>query len=249
MTMQWTPQPGHTAIWNSACRQRIMALACLILSSASLSGCVDRIVDKSPVLDDYHARHPIVLANSPNNLDLFVEGSNGLDDRSRKQVKVFAANYLANGHGQISILMPLGVPGIQVILADIRSSLVAAGVRGSMNAGTYRVADPSLAAPIRLTYVSYKAKVANQCGEWPRDIASGSSVDGWNNRQYWNYGCSAQNMLATQVADPRDLVGPRAEQPADVAMRLRSIAKVREATDPTTTWSTPSSAIGAVGGK
>jgi pilus assembly protein CpaD len=54
-------------------------------------------------------------------------------------------------------------------------------------------------------------------------------------------------MLAEQVADPRDLVGPRAEDPADTQMRARAISEMRKGNDPTTDWKTKNSSISSVG--
>ena len=67
------------------------------------------------------------------------------------------------------------------------------------------------------------------------------------NRPYWNMGCSYQNMLATQISDPRDLASPRAVANGDVEMRTRAIGKVRAGTDPGTVWITKNSSIGSVG--
>ena len=58
----------------------------------------------------------------------------------------------------------------------------------------------------------FKATVADQCGQWPRDLAIGSGADAdWSNKPYWNFGCAYQSAFAAQVADPRDLVAPQAE--------------------------------------
>ena len=92
------------------------------------------------------------------------------------------------------------------------------------------------------------ARVAHQCGEWPRDLASGSTLETWKNSPYWNLGCSYQNMIATQLDDPRDLEAPRATSPSDIQMRTRAIAKVRQGADPATQWTDKSIGIGTVGG-
>jgi pilus assembly protein CpaD len=60
-------------------------------------------------------------------------------------------------------------------------------------------------------------------------------------------GCSYQSMLAEQVADPRDLVSPRAEDPADTQMRSRPIESLRKGADPTTDWKTKNTSISSVG--
>ncbi len=83
-----------------------------------------------------------------------------------------------------------------------------------------------------------KAKVATPCGNWPEDLASGSSLEGWKNEPYANFGCASQAVLAAQVDDPRDFVQPRALGPSDVAMRMRAIEDVRNGKDPGTDWAT-----------
>jgi pilus assembly protein CpaD len=105
-----------------------------------------------------------------------------------------------------------------------------------------------LASPIRLTFTGLKARVATPCGEWPSDLASGSTLQGWDNKPYWNLGCSYQSAFAAQVADPRDLVSPHAEADMDTLMRARGIESIRKGTDPSTAWTTKTSSISSVGG-
>ena len=93
-----------------------------------------------------------------------------------------------------------------------------------------------------------KAKVTDQCGQWPNDLASGSSIEGWDNKPYWNLGCSTQSMIAAQTADPRDLVEPRGEEVSDTQMRARGIEAVRAGADPNTSWHVQNSNIATVGG-
>jgi pilus assembly protein CpaD len=107
---------------------------------------------------------------------------------------------------------------------------------------------PYLAAPVRLSFLGLKAKVADRCGQWPRDLAigSGALVD-WSNKPYWNFGCAYQSAFAAQVADPRDLVAPQGETPADTAMRTRAIESLRNGQDPDTNWKLVNSDISKVG--
>ena len=226
-----------------------IALVCL---SAPLAGCgVDRTVTGSIVDDDVRVRHPIVLTKAATNLDIFAPANHaGLDTVSKGQVREFAQAYRTHGEGQITVLVPAGgasAADAHQSVEAIRHELSAGGARGFISVGSYPVADPSLASPVRLTFHELKAKVATNCGEWPADLASGSSVEGWNNRPYWNFGCAYQSALATQIADPRDLVGPRAETPADTAERTRAISNVRKGGDPGTSWLTKNSAISQIG--
>ncbi len=100
---------------------------------------------------------------------------------------------------------------------------------------------------MRLIFQGLKAVVPTPCGQWPTDLASGGSTEGWKNESYPNFGCATQSALAAQVDDPRDLAQSRASDPPDVAMRLRAIGDVREGKDPGTDWKTQNTPIGQVG--
>lgn len=225
---------------------RAAALAAL---AAPLAACgVDRVVTGSITHEDYSQRHPIELRQEAYTLDLFAS-SVGLDSRAGPQIAEFADEYRRRGGGAIRALVPMGADA-QVNergIDDLRRLLVVNGIRGSLTVGGYPVADPRLASPIRVSFVGLKAKVATRCGEWPSDLASGSTLKGWENRSYWNHGCAYQNMIASQVADPRDLADKRGEGPKDTDMRTRAIGNVRRGADPGTVWTTKNSAIGTVG--
>jgi pilus assembly protein CpaD len=225
----------------------------LAVPLAACSG-PDRIVTGSVAPDDYRQRHPIVIGEMPNTLDVFVAESNGggrVDNRTFEQIRAFAERYRSQGRGQISVLFPRGTPSegaMRAALPSIRRALVAGGARGSIVVTSYRVTDNTLAAPIRLTYIGLKATVGSQCGQWPSDLASGSTMQGWENRQWWNFGCATQSTLAAQIDDPRDLVAPRAEAPSDVALRTRAIGALRQGIDPGTSWAVKNTSIGNIGG-
>ena len=231
-----------------------LPLATALLGLAvPLAGCgVDRVASAGyAVPEDYRERHPIVLTNAATTLDIFpVSSGSGLNAPSAGRVREFAKNFSTRGQSQMTVLLPRGgmTDGIsQHALGGIRKELLAGGAKGYVAIGSYPVADPSLAAPVRLSYTELKAKVATKCGEWPADLASGSSVEGWHNRPYWNFGCATQTAMAAQVDDPRDLASPRAETPPDTNMRTRGIMAVRLGKDPGTEWRTKNSEIGKVG--
>jgi pilus assembly protein CpaD len=102
--------------------------------------------------------------------------------------------------------------------------------------GAYLPPNDGAAPPVRVSFTGLKAIVPTKCGQWPEDLASGSSVEGWKNEPYSNFGCATQSMIAAQVDDPRDFVQPRALGPSDVAMRTRAIEAVRAGQDPGTDW-------------
>ena len=214
-----------------------------------LAGCsnVDRAVATSPVPDDFHLRHPVALVDARQTLDIFLNGENGrLDDRQRRDVEAFAADYRVSGTGRIQAQLPSGAVdrrSVDDTMASIRASLARSGVKGNIEIGLYRVADPGIAAPVHLSFVKLQARLASRCGEWPEDLASASSTNGWTNRSYYNFGCASQQTLSAQIDDPRDLIRPRVEDPGDVQMRTRAIGDIRgsgnaqQGTDPSTNWS------------
>jgi pilus assembly protein CpaD len=230
----------------------IAAFALLLAAPlAACSGGADRITTSSIQNQDYRARHPIELANSRATLDVIplVHGG-ALDERSKGQIKEFAREYGQSGSGDISVALPQGGPGAaeaRNAVPGIRQALVSGGARGYVLVSSYPIADPSVAAPVRLSYATIVARTRTRCGQWPNDLASGSSVNTWDNQAYWNFGCASQQMLAAQAADPRDLVGPAAITPPDSHMRSRGIAAIREGKDPGTNWTTQNSNIGGVG--
>ncbi len=224
----------------------------LLTGVAATAGCatVDRMKTSSIPMDDYHVRHPIVLAETAQKLDLFPSPqAHGLDGRSEAQVEQFGRLYQASGQGPINVLVPTGshVALPRETIAGIRMALARSGARANLQVTRYPAANAHLGSPVRLTFTGLRAKVSTPCGQWPSDLASGSTIQGWENKPYWNLGCSYENMIAEQVADPRDLVSLRAEDPADSQMRTRPIESLRKGTDPTTDWKTKNTSISSIG--
>jgi pilus assembly protein CpaD len=215
-----------------------------------LAGCgtTERMIATSSIPEyDYRVRHPIVLAEEPRTLDIFVEPRTGQIDRhSAAQLREFAGLYRKFGRGAISILAPAG-PGGRTPTEPVRNALFRAGAHGRTIVDRYP-AGPYLAAPVRLSFVGLKAEVADRCGQWPRDLAVGSGVKEWENKPWWNFGCAYQSAFAAQVADPRDLVAPQGETSTDTAMRTRAIESLRRGEDPGTNWRLVNSSISTVGG-
>lgn len=237
------PVRSCSSSWLRGC-----LVACAV---SSLAGCgtTDRMRTSSIPQDDYRNRHPITLAETPRTLDIFpAPEAHGLDLHSAAQVRALAKAYRLAGHGPVTVLVPAkGAAYARTQVDNIRHVFAAEGVTVPLEVATYPIANPALASPIRLSFVGMQAKVANKCGQWPNDLASGSSLEGWENKPYWNFGCATQTALAAQIADPRDLVAPTGEDPADTLMRSRAIAAIRKGSDPTTDWRTKATSISSLG--
>jgi len=219
---------------------------CLLLPLAGC-GATERMVESSIPQDDYQVRHPIVLDEEPRTLDILVEPVTGEFDRhAAAQLREFANLYRKFGRGPITI-MPPAFPGATPSVESVRTALYSAGAHTRTIIAPYPAGD-NLAAPVRLSFLGLKARVADLCGQWPRDLALGSGpVVDWSNKPYWNFGCAYQTAFAAQVADPRDLVSPQGETPADTAMRVRGIESLRKGQDPGTNWKFTNSSISTVG--
>ena len=230
-----------------ACRRYAALLALL----APLGACgVDRALVSSAPPEDYRVRHPIILAEAPVSVEIFAAGGK-LDRPARDRVEALARESRGQSTGAIEVLFPQGAANDahqRAALPGIRNALATGGAKGYISVGAYPATDPSVAAPIRVSYRALRARVASTCGEWPADLASGSSAETWTNKPYHNMGCAYQNMIAAQISDPRDLVEPRAVGDGDVEMRIRAIGKVRQGADPGTQWQVKNSSIGSVGG-
>jgi len=224
---------------------RVLSLALLL----PLGACgLNKIALAPEVPYDYRERHPIVLAQAPHTIDVFPPSlGSRLDQENLLRIREFVARYRALGQGSITVLAPSGGRDPRALrggFEKVRRALEAEGVGRQIYVGAYPVGDASLAAPIRLSFIGVKAKVKGPCGEWPDDLASGTSLDGWQNTTYWNFGCANQATLAAQIADPRDLVEARGETPADVEARMRAIQKVRAGIDPGTGWAAKAQSTG-----
>lgn len=233
---------------------RIAALCaragCAAALAAPLAGCgVNKTLPPPTLAHDYHDRHPVVLADASTAIDVFP--SQRLDTATVGRIQAFVERYRRLGHGQITVLAPTGTrdgSAAREGVAAVRRLLADSGVAGRVYVGSYPVSDPDLSAPVRLSFQGVKAKVAGRCGEWPADLASGSSLQGWSNDTHWNFGCASQSTMSAQIDDPRDLAAPRAESPADIESRMRGLAKVRTGSDPSTQWSVKGTSISNVGG-
>ena len=181
---------------------------------------------------DYRARHPIELRE--NEIVLDVWSSRSLDAHARAQVVEFALDYQRKGTGPIMVMLPSGTSrdaDYRRQFDEIRRVLVQSGMRGSVKLGTYIAPYPHLASPVRLSFTGLRARVAGACGQWPDDLASGGSTEGWSNAPYQNFGCASQAMWAAQAADPRDLFGKQATAASDADARLRPIQNMRRGVD------------------
>lgn len=230
--------------WIKPLAKRGAALGLLAIAGCLQSGCMTDYASSDPGFPgDFQVRHPIALASAPTRMDVYPIGG-ALDARAVTKLRAFAQRYREFGSGEVVILTPNRRASDSRVVNEIRRVLASAGLRRRVGVGSYAPSESDSAAPIQVAFMGLKAEVQTPCGLWPEDLASGSSVEGWKNEPYANFGCATQSVVAAQVDDPRDFVQARTLGPSDVSMRTRAIEDVRRGQDPVTSWSTALTPIG-----
>jgi pilus assembly protein CpaD len=200
-------------------RRGLFAGAALVAFAALSAGCsTTSIVEADPRDFDYRERHPIMISEEPEVLDMRV-GMNGpaLSPEIEMAIQDYVYGYRTSGTGNITIQVPTG--SANEIAAGktgkaVHYALVRAGVPQShISVAPYNVGDFSKTASLRLSYLRVKA-VTPRCGVWPE-----TEPNEFRNSALFNHGCSAQQNLAAMVANPADLVRPQPMSPANGARR------------------------------
>jgi pilus assembly protein CpaD len=184
------------------------------LLAVGLTGCES--FDKG---NDHHAgwsliepsqRHPILVSQKPHNMNLRVaRGQHGLSSSQRADLYAFLTKYKNEGgtSSRVVLSVPAGSANEMSAMhavADMRPMLAEMGFSdASMTIEPYHAeGDPQ--PPIRVSYLVHKAE-APECGRWPDNVAMSN-----RNLNYANFGCAQQRNLANQIANPADLIAPRA---------------------------------------
>jgi pilus assembly protein CpaD len=191
--------------------------------------------------DDYRQRHPIAIEEQNRSIVVFVgHARGGLSASQRADVMGLASTWLREGTGAIHADVPSDTPNARAAadsLREIRAMLAAAGVpQRAVIVRRYHPEDQRFLPPIRLTY-SRIAAVAGPCGLWPEDLGPSIKNKSWfENKPYYNFGCSAQRNLAAMVDNPADLEQPRPETPSYTMRRNAAFEKYRKGTTTATVY-------------
>ncbi|HTV38740.1 MAG TPA: CpaD family pilus assembly protein [Xanthobacteraceae bacterium] len=212
---------------------RLLLRAAMVAAGAALvCGCTtdQQVTGASPVPTDYRLRHPITISEKDHTLQLFI-GANrsSLMPAQRAELLAFAQSWHDHATGGVIVALPVGSVNERssaAALREMESILAATGVPPqSVAVRNYRASAGTLAT-VRISYPRIAAD-AGPCGIWPEDIGPSMNRDYFENQPPWNFGCATQHNLAAMVADPADLVQPRAETPAYTMRRTTVMEKYR----------------------
>lgn len=220
---------------------RLRAALLIGLASLTIAGCQhDRIVTGS-VPSDYRDRHPIQVNEGARSVQMFVgSGRTGLTPEQRALAGGFASQWRRYASGPMIIEIPAGVANEAAssrTVRELQSVLIASGVHPrAIQIQAYQSDTPSNVAPIRLTFSAISAQVANRCHAGQENLGLTQNGDAFQNYSMKNFGCATQHNLAAAVANPEDLVQPRAEQNGFAARRRTVLEKYRSGQDPSTNY-------------
>jgi pilus assembly protein CpaD len=190
-----------------------------VAAVALLSGCANRdSITVGSIPDDYRTNHPIVISEKDEKIDLPVAaGDRGATRAQRQTLLGFLDGYDRSAAPVLTIAVPSGsanATAAQAAARDFRRIAVAGGVRANRIAIiAYQASSADVSAPVRVAFSAMRAHT-DKCGRWPEDVLETSE-----NKHYANFGCSYQNNLAAQIANPADLLGPRKQTEIDAENR------------------------------
>ncbi len=202
-------EPGH--------RRLLRKVVVLSLLPLMLAGCKHGDEGATVAgwsLIDPEQRHPILVSQQPAHLNLRISGgSHGLSPAQRAEVMNFTSRFRANNksNNRLVLSAPSGSANEMAAMSavdEVRDLLLDSGFNESAIAVEAYSSDGNASAPVRISYMSYVAE-GPTCGlDWSENLASNRKNIG-----HPNYGCTSQHNLAAMVANPADLLGPRASGP------------------------------------
>lgn len=186
------------------------------LAAVLLAGSCAAPVNDASITADPEFNHPISVTPDMRTLRVSYAGD-GLPADETQKFESFVAGYQERGNGSISISAPAG-PGAAEAIRFFGERLANLGVpRSRILVGTHDVTGGD--SRVEIGYVAYVARTG-PCGDWSKDLSESAS-----NLPGPDFGCATQQNIAAMVADPRDLLGPRDQGPADATRRTTVIGK------------------------
>lgn len=200
-----------------------------VAALALLTGCGQLRTDSvtvGAIPDDYRTNHPIVISEQEQHVDVPVAaGDREMTHDQRVLIEGFLSNYDIAAAQPLYILVPAGAANdasASRLARQFSTYAKSQGVPGNrIQISSYQAAAPDRSAPVRMSFAAISAHT-DKCGRWPDDLTENA-----DNKHYANFGCSYQNNLAAQIANPNDLIGPRKQAPMDAEKNGEVIRQYR----------------------
>lgn len=171
-------------------------------------------------LDQYRAQ----VTPNPQEIQLAVH-ARGISPAQADALATLVQGWRAADGGVIRLHAPTGGadPAATYRMGEsVRAFLLSQGVPPDSIELVGYAAPGEPTAPFLVGYQRYEVTVPDCNKSW--ENLSGT----WRNTTSANFGCAMTANLASQIANPADLVRPRAEDPADASRRMDVLGKYRE---------------------
>lgn len=204
---------SHTLIRGLA----VVSLAALVAACATPPG-----FDKKALTPTQH--YAAKVTSQPEEVRLAVHAQ-GISPRQAEALEKFVAYWRDDEGGMIGIQAPQdGVePGAAYRMSEsARGFLISKGVPADQIEVVGYAPDNDPNPPLLVGYLRYKAEIP-ECGKKWTSITSS-----WKNDVQPNFGCSVTANMASQIANPADLLGPREMTPQDASRRQFVLDKYRK---------------------
>jgi pilus assembly protein CpaD len=155
---------------------------------------------------------------------LLVPHAEGLSVAQTQAIDALLGRWLAAEGREIVVSAPMGGPSGEAagrMAFSARQRLVAMGAPAAAVRVVGYDAAAAPDAPLKVGFLRYQVQTP-QCGTWENLTATR------NNNAYGNFGCAITANMAAQVANPADLLSPRASNPVDASRRDTVIDKYRK---------------------
>ena len=185
--------------------KRALASAIFVLAA---SGCASMQGDINAPLTPL-SRYALRVEPGLDRIALAVHDQ-GLSANQHAALRDLARRYEASGSGHVRIESPAGDDPVAAAQAyAVRAYLQASGVPDHrIQMAAYAAPDPR--APVLAGFETVRAHVTD-CASETRDMGAGR----FSNQSSGGLGCAITANMAAQIADPRDILGPRPMTPAD----------------------------------
>jgi pilus assembly protein CpaD len=201
--------------------RHLLLAAASALAAVALSACAhDGIVaaDYTPLTPT--EQYTIEVRQHPDQIQL-APNPGGLTRNQEAALADLAERWRSGGGGLITIQAPNGVDSTATT-ESARALLVTLGASPD-EVRTVGYAPPAGARPaVIVGYAAFQA-TGPQCGTQWESLATD-----YSNEPHHNYGCAVTANIATQIANPRDLIAPRTMGPADATRRSVVLDKYRK---------------------
>jgi pilus assembly protein CpaD len=184
----------------------------LALAAVLMAGSCASPHDSVGMQEDGAVNHPIAVEPSYQSLKLnYAPADSGLSQADQARFDDFVTDYEAHGNGSIAISAPAGINS-QAMIGFFAQRINDLGVsKDHILVATHDT--PNNDQRVEINYVSYEAHTG-ACGDWSENLALT-----YENQTAKNFGCSVQQNIAAQIADPRDLLTPRRMDASDATRR------------------------------